>query len=70
LGTKYGKALGARYLDANGREQTMILVGYGIGESRIIAAIVERHYDERAIIWPAAAAPYRVHLVPVTVRSG
>lgn len=69
LGTKYSEALGARYLDANGREQTMIMGCYGIGVSRIIAAIVEQYHDERGIIWPATVAPYRVHLVPVSVKD-
>lgn len=69
LGTKYSEALGARYLDANGREQTMIMGCYGIGVSRIIAAIAEQYHDDRGIQWPAAVAPYRVHIVPVSVKD-
>lgn len=69
LGTKYSEALGARYLDANGREQLMIMGCYGIGVSRIVSAIVEQHYDERGIVWPAAVAPYQVHLIPVFIKD-
>lgn len=69
LGTKYSEALGARYLDANGKEQPMIMGCYGIGVSRIIAAIVEQYHDDRGIRWPAALAPYLVHLVPVSVKD-
>ena len=36
---------------------------YGIGIGRTLAAVVECHHDERGIVWPAAAAPYDVHLV-------
>ncbi|MHA6480918.1 proline--tRNA ligase [Paenibacillus sp. strain BS8-2] len=69
LGMKYSKALGARYLDANGRENAMIMGCYGIGVSRMISAIVEQHHDEKGIMWPIALAPYRVHLVPVSVKD-
>jgi prolyl-tRNA synthetase len=60
LGTKYSEALGARYLDVNGRSQPMIMGCYGIGVSRIVSAIVEQHHDERGIIWPTSISPYQV----------
>lgn len=69
LGTKYSESLGARYLDENGREQPMIMGCYGIGVSRILSAIVEQHHDERGIVWPAAIAPYRAHLIPVSIKD-
>ena len=69
LGTKYSDALKARYLDANGREQPMIMGCYGIGVSRIVSAIVEQHHDERGIVWPIEIAPYRVHLIPVSIKD-
>lgn len=69
LGTKYSEALGARYADAGGNEQTMIMGCYGIGISRMMAAIVEQHHDERGIVWPLAIAPYQVHLVPISAKD-
>lgn len=69
LGTKYSEALGAHYLDTNGREQLIIMGCYGIGVSRIVSAIVEQHHDERGIVWPAAIAPYRVHLIAVSIKD-
>jgi prolyl-tRNA synthetase len=63
LGTKYSEALGATYLDVDGREQTMIMGCYGIGPARIAAAAVEQFHDEAGIIWPRAIAPFDVHLV-------
>lgn len=69
LGTKYSEALGARYVDAHGKEQQIIMGCYGIGVSRLMSAIVEQHHDERGIVWPAAVAPYRVHLIPVSVKD-
>ena len=41
----------------------MVMGCYGIGISRIVAAVAEEHHDERGLAWPAALAPYDVHLV-------
>jgi prolyl-tRNA synthetase len=63
LGTRYAKALGASYLDEQGAEQLVWMGSYGIGMARIAAAAVEQFADERGISWPAAIAPFAVHLV-------
>ena len=65
LGTRYSKALGASYLDEHGAEQPIWMGSYGIGLARIAAAAVEQFADERGISWPAAIAPFAVHLVAV-----
>ncbi|WP_018132524.1 proline--tRNA ligase [Effusibacillus pohliae] len=69
LGTKYSEILGAKYLDANGQEQVMIMGCYGIGISRVLSAIVEQHHDENGMIWPLPVAPFHVHLIPVSVKD-
>jgi len=43
---------------------------YGIGMARIAAAAVEQYADERGISWPAAIAPFQVHLVAVGKGDG
>jgi prolyl-tRNA synthetase len=63
LGTRYSDPLGATYLDENGEEQTIVMGCYGIGPARIVAAAIEQGADERGIVWPAAIAPWQVHLV-------
>jgi prolyl-tRNA synthetase len=63
LGTRYSEPLGARYLDEDGREQTIVMGSYGIGPARIAAAAVEQYADEQGISWPRAIAPFDVHLV-------
>ena len=63
LGTKYSEALGARYTDAAGESHPMVMGCYGIGISRILAAVVEQHHDADGIVWPEAIAPFAVHLV-------
>lgn len=63
LGTKYSEALGALYTDEHGEQHPMVMGCYGIGVSRVVAAIVEEHHDELGLAWPAAVAPYDVHFV-------
>jgi len=62
LGTRYSDALGATYLDAEGRPHPVIMGSYGIGLGRLLACIIEQHHDEYGIIWPASVAPYQVYL--------
>jgi prolyl-tRNA synthetase len=63
LGTRYSTALGANYLDEQGKEQPIWMGSYGIGPARIAAAAVEQYADQAGISWPAAIAPFMVHLV-------
>jgi len=69
LGTKYSDALKARFLDANGKENSIIMGCYGIGVNRIIASLIERSHDENGIIWPLSLAPYQVIIIPVNVND-
>ncbi len=63
LGNKYSKAMDAGFLDVNGKRQIFEMGCYGIGVSRIIAAIAEAHRDENGVIWPKNVAPFDVHLL-------
>jgi prolyl-tRNA synthetase len=63
LGTRYSEALGARYLDEEGREQLIWMGSYGIGPARIVAAAIEQFHDEQGIAWPRSVAPFEVELV-------
>ncbi|WP_078595628.1 proline--tRNA ligase [Evansella clarkii] len=69
LGTKYSEALGAYYLDENGKSKPIVMGSYGIGVSRTVAAIVEQHHDEDGIIWPSSVAPFHIHVIPVNVKQ-
>jgi len=69
LGTKYSEALGANFLDANGRQHPMIMGCYGIGINRILAAVIEISHDEAGIIWPISLAPFEVIIVAVNVSD-
>ncbi len=60
LGTKYSDALGANFLDKDGKEHVAIMGCYGIGINRIMASAIETSNDKDGIIWPPAIAPYRI----------
>lgn len=69
LGTRYSEAMGATYLDENGRTQPIIMGCYGIGVSRTMAAIVEQFNDDKGIVWPKSVAPFDVHLITVNTKD-
>lgn len=69
LGTKYSKAMGANYLDENGKEQPLLMGCYGIGINRTVAAIIEQHHDENGIVWPMEIAPYKVIIIPANMKN-
>lgn len=69
LGTRYSEAMGATYLDENGRNQPMIMGCYGIGVSRVMAAIVEQYNDENGLVWPTDISPFDIHLIPINTKD-
>jgi prolyl-tRNA synthetase len=65
LGTKYTDALEGLYLDEDGKRKPMVMGCYGIGVSRMIAAIIEANSDANGIIWPKEVAPFDVEILPL-----
>lgn len=63
LGTKFPDAFGYYFTDEAGKQQPVWMASYGIGSSRIMGVLVEKFHDDDGIIWPAAVAPFTVHLV-------
>jgi prolyl-tRNA synthetase len=63
LGTRFSKPFGFKYLDEHGAEQDVVMGCYGIGPSRLLGTLVEVSHDAKGIIWPAAVAPFTVHLL-------
>jgi prolyl-tRNA synthetase len=65
LGTIYSTKLGANYIDAAGVSHPIVMGCYGLGLSRLLAAAIEQHHDDKGIIWPMPIAPYQVYLCPL-----
>jgi prolyl-tRNA synthetase len=58
FGTKYSAPMGARVTGPDGQERDVHMGSYGIGPSRLVAAIIEASHDEAGIVWPDAVAPF------------
>lgn len=69
LGDNYSRKLNAVVLTETGQSQVVTMGCYGIGVSRVVAAAIEQHHDERGIIWPQSIAPFEVVLVPVNAHK-
>jgi len=69
LGLRYSDPMGARYLDQDGAERTIVMGTYGIGITRTVAAVIEQSHDENGIIWPMPIAPFQVHVLPVNQKD-
>ncbi len=65
LGTHYTDKMKATFLDEQGKSQSIVMGCYGIGVSRLIAAVIEQHHDEQGIRWPVPVAPYEVIITPI-----
>ncbi len=65
LGTKYSKALGATFLETDGKPALLQMGCYGIGISRVAAAAIEQNNDDKGIIWPRALAPFEIVICPM-----
>lgn len=63
LGTRYTDAMNAVYLDETGAQKALVMGCYGIGISRLLAALVEQHHDQNGMLFPLVVAPYQLLLV-------
>ena len=68
LGDKYAKAMNAAVINEEGQLQTMIMGTYGLGISRVVAAAIEQHHDEKGIVWPQAIAPFQLVIIPINAH--
>ena len=68
-GTKYSEALGLYFTDDAGDKKPVVMGAYGIGLGRVMATVVEIHYDDKGIIWPESVAPFKIHLIEITGKE-
>lgn len=70
LGQKYGKNFDLTFTARDGSQQYPIMGCFGIGISRNMGIIVEKHHDEKGILWPQQVAPFSVHLIGLGADQG
>jgi len=64
LGYHYSKKMAnATFTSESGEQEPYYMGCYGFGIGRTMATVVEKHHDERGILWPESIAPYQVHLI-------
>jgi prolyl-tRNA synthetase len=68
FGTKYSAPMNAKVMGPDGQQHEVHMGSYGIGPSRLVAAIIEASHDEAGIIWPESVAPFDVGLI--NLKSG
>ena len=68
-GTKYTDAMNVTVMNEDGKQVVPHCGCYGIGISRITAAIIEASHDEKGIIWPTEVAPFQVALINLHVKD-
>ncbi|MFC4409181.1 proline--tRNA ligase [Chungangia koreensis] len=69
LGTTYSIPMDGTFLDENGKSQPYIMGCYGIGVSRVMAAVAEQYNDDYGFMWPNQLSPYDIHLIPVNMKD-
>ena len=67
FGDKYSAPMGLKVSGPDGQMVTPMMGSYGIGVSRLVAAVIEASHDDAGIIWPESVAPWQVGIV--TMRS-
>jgi prolyl-tRNA synthetase len=69
LGTKYAESMGAKVLDKDGKEVTLIMGSYGIGVERILTSCIEQNHDDNGFWLAPSIAPFTVVVVPTNVKD-
>jgi prolyl-tRNA synthetase len=69
LGEKYSKAMNATVLDENGKAIVMSMGCYGMGVTRLVAAIIEQYHDNKGMKWPTIIAPFQIIIIPINAHK-
>ncbi|AFC72297.1 prolyl-tRNA synthetase [Rickettsia rhipicephali str. 3-7-female6-CWPP] len=69
IGSKYSVNMNALINDEHGKLTPIEMSSYGIGISRLVAAIIEANCDEKGIIWPSSVAPFKVSLINLNIHD-
>lgn len=69
LDKAYSEPLEASVLDKEGTSQIPIMGCYGMGVTRLVAAVIEQNHDEDGILWPQPLTPYDLHIVALNLQK-
>ena len=63
LGDSYSASMQATVLDQDGNSVTPTMGCYGMGVTRLVAAVIEQNHDDNGITWPTPLAPFQLHII-------
>jgi prolyl-tRNA synthetase len=69
LGTRYSEPLEAYFLDENGKQKPFEMGTYGIGVSRLVAAVIEQHHDDKGCKWTKETTPYDIDIIVSNMKD-
>ncbi|MDZ7687041.1 MAG: proline--tRNA ligase [Gammaproteobacteria bacterium] len=69
LGNKYSIPMNATVLDENGKSREMVMGCYGMGVSRLVAAVLEQFHDDKGMVWPTTIAPFQAVVIPINAHK-
>ena len=69
FGTKYSDKLGAYVLNDKGKKVCVEMGSYGIGISRLVAAVIESSHDDKGIIWPKSISPFDIGIINLNIKN-
>ncbi|MEZ5871956.1 MAG: proline--tRNA ligase [Nitratireductor sp.] len=67
FGTKYSEPMNAKVMGPDGKENFVHMGSYGIGPTRLLAAIIEAFHDDAGIMWPKGVAPFDAGIINMKV---
>jgi prolyl-tRNA synthetase len=69
LDRAYSAPMQATVLDHKGNNQVPIMGCYGMGVTRLVAAVIEQNHDDNGIAWPAPLAPFQLHIIALNAQK-
>ena len=69
FGDKYSKPLKANVDLQEGKKISVKMGSYGIGVSRLVAALIEAKFNNNIMKWPISVSPYDVAIIPMTNKN-
>ncbi|WAI12000.1 MAG: proline--tRNA ligase [Buchnera aphidicola (Macrosiphum albifrons)] len=69
IGQKYSRTMQKSIKIKDGRQKNLYMGCYGIGITRIVAAVIEQNHDKNGIIWPHSIAPFELVILPINMEK-
>ena len=69
LDRSYSEPMQASVLDQDGDNVVPTMGCYGMGVTRLVAAVIEQNHDDNGITWPLPLAPFQLHIIALNAQK-